>query len=172
MIRRQKLVRWANTERPINRRQAKQGRESLEWRWFVLGCILLLLAVVLGIWGFQIKNLSPDQRSILKWTLSLASGFSAGAFTGSLVVRWHLIPNVVISASAGCAVWCLTFFFLYPKLAQDVVAPDEGITIDELIQRLHYRRSAVPTSFLPGEIWRFAPNRNPKKSATGPNAST
>ncbi len=58
--------------------------QNLEWRWFILGCVLLLFGVALVIWGFSLRILTPDQQRLLVWALPLASGFSASAFAGSL----------------------------------------------------------------------------------------
>jgi len=81
-----------------------------------VGCLLLGVAIVFAAWGFNLKQLSEDQRRILLWVLPLASGVAASAFAGSMSVRAHgLIPGLVITATSGFGVWFLTFFFLFPK---------------------------------------------------------
>jgi len=89
------------------------------WQRFLVGLMLLLVAVAFAFWGFSKNTLSYDQRQILLWILPLASGFGAGAFAGSLSVKAKgMAPSLVISATSGFAVWVLSFFFLFPKSQQ------------------------------------------------------
>ena len=38
--------------------------QNLEWRWFILGCVLLLFGVALVIWGFsRIRQSNPPSRA-------------------------------------------------------------------------------------------------------------
>ncbi|MCC6361103.1 MAG: hypothetical protein IT450_20365 [Phycisphaerales bacterium] len=88
----------------------------IEFRRFVVGCVLLAIGVLFAVWGFSIGSLSDDRRRILLWVLPLASGFAATAFAGSLSVKAReLVPGVLIAATGGFGVWLVTFFFLFPS---------------------------------------------------------
>ena len=54
------------------------------WPWFIIGCVLLLVAIIAFFWGFAAKNLTSSRYSLLMWILPLSSGFAAGAFVGGL----------------------------------------------------------------------------------------
>jgi hypothetical protein len=87
--------------------------ETVEWRYFSVGLVLLAAALGFGGWGFHLANLTPDQRLILLWILPLASGFGAGAFAGGISAKARgLIPGVIITATGGFAVWLLTYLLL------------------------------------------------------------
>jgi hypothetical protein len=86
--------------------------QGLESRWFILGCVLLLFAVALVLWGFSLGTLTWDRQRLLVWALPLASGFSAAAFAGSIYTQArNWIPGIAITATGGFAVWLITFFF-------------------------------------------------------------
>jgi hypothetical protein len=90
--------------------------QHLEWRWFILGCVLLLFAIALVLWGFSLAKLTWDQQRLLVWALPLASGFSAAAFAGSIYTQaQNWIPGIAITVTGGFAVWLITFFFLFPE---------------------------------------------------------
>lgn len=59
----------------------------LDRRFFVIGCICLAVAISLAVAAFVIRDLSPDQRAVLRWTCSLAAGFAAGSFAGTFALR-------------------------------------------------------------------------------------
>jgi hypothetical protein len=83
--------------------------QGIEWRLFIVGCVLLLFAGLV-IWGFSLTTLTWDQQRLLVWALPLASGFSVGAFVGSVKTRARgLIPGLAITATGGFAVWEITF---------------------------------------------------------------
>jgi hypothetical protein len=85
-------------------------------RWFVVGCVLLLFAFGLGIWGFFLGTLTSVQQRLLVWALALASGLAIGAFVGSIKAEARgLIPGIAITATSGFAVWLIMFFFPFPE---------------------------------------------------------
>jgi hypothetical protein len=97
-------------------KEEKKGSQRLQWSWFFVGCLLLLFAFGLGIWGFFLGTPTIVQQRLLVWALSLASGFAVGAFVGSIKAEARgLIPGIAITATSGFAVWLITFFFLFPE---------------------------------------------------------
>jgi hypothetical protein len=87
--------------------------QGIEPRFFVVGIILLLSAVGMAFWGFGTRDLSQDQRWILRWLFPLASGFGAGAFTGSISAKGRrLTYGLLVTATGGFAVWLLTYLIL------------------------------------------------------------
>jgi hypothetical protein len=77
--------------------------------FFLVGAILLVLAIGLAIWGFKNGDLTNDQRAILLWALPLASGFAACSFSGALQVRGdRIVRGALVTATGGFAVWLLT----------------------------------------------------------------
>ena len=100
------------------------GKAPIAWPWFIVGCVLLLAALVAFFWGFALGDLTSSQRSLLMWLLPLASGFAAGCFAGSLHAT-GTVGTVTISAFGGFAVWVLSYFLLpsgEPHLPPDSVA--------------------------------------------------
>ncbi len=98
---------------------------GIQLRWFVVGCLMLVVAIAFAGWGFWLKTLTEDQRRILLWALPLASGFAVGAFAGSMTVKArHIVPGILISATSGFGVWLLTFFFLFPNRTQGQIDPE------------------------------------------------
>lgn len=51
--------------------------QEMPWRWFVLGVVLLLVAVGFGGWAFQQRCLTSLQIAVLQFFLPLAGGFAA-----------------------------------------------------------------------------------------------
>ena len=88
-------------------------KNQISWPWFIVGCVLLLAALVAFFWGFALGNLTFSQWSLLTWLLPLGSGFACGCFSGSVKLS-GTIGNLVIAATGGFAVWLLTHYFL-PK---------------------------------------------------------
>jgi hypothetical protein len=88
-------------------------QHTLEWRFFFLGCFILLVAIGMALWGFSHGDLSKDQRNILLWILPLASGFSAWSFAGSLSVKGKGWQGFAIAATGGFGVWLLSHFVLF-----------------------------------------------------------
>jgi len=91
----------------------KSGTHQIEWRFFIVGCVFAAAAIVIAAWGFSLGNLTKDQRFILRWIFPIASAFSSGSFTGSLLTGskrfwWSL----AVAATGGFAVWLLTNLFL------------------------------------------------------------
>lgn len=110
-----------NTERSI-RNRIVHFRESqihpvhrtdgIDFRYFVVGCILLATAIGLAIYAFEKRILTGSQIVILKWLLPLASGFCAGSFIGSFTIKSKgALPGIVATATGGFGVWFLTFIF-------------------------------------------------------------
>lgn len=94
-----------------------------------LGVGLVLVAIAFAAWGFSIGELTRDQRTILLWVLPLASGVGAASFAGGIAAKLDgLIPGVAITAAGGFAVWCLSFFFLFPSGA-GAEPPRDGVEI-------------------------------------------
>ncbi len=85
----------------------------LEWKFFVLGCFISLVAVGLAIWGFSLQKLTMDQRFILHWIFSLCSGFASWSFAGSISAKAKGWQGFAIAATGGFAVWLLSNFLLF-----------------------------------------------------------
>jgi hypothetical protein len=100
-----------------NKRNSTGSRQnSVERRWFALGCAILACACGFAIWGFSQDTLGADQRRLLTWILALASGFCTGAFAGSISVKARgLIPGMAVTATSGFAAWLICFWFLFPS---------------------------------------------------------
>ena len=158
---------------------------SMEWRWFSVGAVMLLAALVFAGWGFSLRRLEYDQRRILLWVLPLASGFAASAFAGSFSVKArNWIPGLLISATGGFGVWLISFFLLFPKEgpSQEVVGPLVGETPISLpnktdprealrkqhkVRRLEERENGLPISALPKGVYGFdIPWANPSRDRT------
>lgn len=113
-----------------NSSENDDAQRPFKWQWFALGCALIAVACGFAIWGFSVENLEQDQRRILTWILSIASGFSAGAFAGSISIKARgLIPGTAVTATSGFAVWLLCFWFLFPATLEEpnVVLMDSAI---------------------------------------------
>tara|TARA_R110002049_G_scaffold70521_6_gene182122 strand:- start:11952 stop:12935 length:984 start_codon:yes stop_codon:yes gene_type:complete len=87
-------------------------RDFLELRFFLLGILLLLIAVAFAGWAFYEECLSSSRQNILRWALPLASGFAAWSFSGSLHVR--TAGGLIAAATGGFAVWLITIYILIP----------------------------------------------------------
>lgn len=81
-------------------------------KFFVVGCVVIAIAIAFAGWAFADGD--PGQRDkILAWALSLAAGFIAGAFAGSIALRSRgLVPSAAVAATGGFAVWLITFLLL------------------------------------------------------------
>lgn len=96
------------------RQQQTKDQGRLEPRFFVIGCISFGAAIVLALSTFALRELSQDQREVVRWCCSLAAGFAAGSFAGSLTVKsTGVVPGLIISATGGFGVFLLVFFFLF-----------------------------------------------------------
>jgi SPFH domain / Band 7 family len=94
----------------------KKPARFLRARWFISGCVLLLIALAFAIWGLSLTKLRWDQQHLLVWALPLVSGFSAAAFAGSIIAQpRNWISGLTIAAIVGCAVWLISFYFLFPE---------------------------------------------------------
>src|SRR5206468_518372 len=87
------------------------GQQPISRPWFVVGCVLTLVAIVAFFWGFALKDLTSSQWSLLMWLLPLSSGFACGCFAGSMHAG-GTVGTLTISAVGGFAVWLLTFYLL------------------------------------------------------------
>ena len=96
------------------------NQSEIAWPWFIIGCVLLVVAFVAFFWAFALKNLTEGQHFLLMWILPLSSGFAVGCFSGSLKATGP-VGALTISAAGGFAVWLLSYFLL-PK--PSTAAPD------------------------------------------------
>ena len=87
--------------------------------WIGLGFSVLLVAFLI-ITFFTSKNLTPDQRTILKFLSSLCAAFAGGLITGDALFKMEgnfgAGPKFVISGAAGAALFFVVWFF-FPKVA-------------------------------------------------------
>ena len=102
-------------------------RDRIEWPWFILGCVLLVSALVAFFWGFSLSNLTNDQHFLLMWLLPLTSGFACGCFAGSLKVSGPL-GSLAVAATGGFAIWFLSYYLL-PNIPESPQAPLEKIVV-------------------------------------------
>lgn len=107
------------------------------WPWFIVGCVLLLVAIVGFFWGFAIRNLTSSQHSLLMWILPLSSGFAAGCFAGSLKATGP-VGQIAVTATGGFAVWFLSYF-LIPK-PSPVAPPSMSI---KMPSNMSFRQAAT-----------------------------
>jgi hypothetical protein len=97
--------------------------------WIGLGFVLVLL-ILLVIIFFKVKNLTSDQRSILKFFISLCAGFSGALITGQIL--FNLEGNLGsgakfgISSSAGFALFLIIWFF-FPTTPNLPPPPEDSI---------------------------------------------
>jgi hypothetical protein len=119
---------------PRHRRQ-----EQTDWRWFILGCVLLAAALIAFFWAFSLDYLSPSRRFLLMWLLPLVSGFACGCFAGSLKVSGPA-GNLAIAATGGFAVWLLSFYLL-PRIPDVAPSSPDSVTIS-LPAEMTFRQAA------------------------------
>jgi hypothetical protein len=100
--------------------QAVNNHTEIVWPWFIIGCVLLVVAIIAFFWGFAIRNITSSQYTLLMWILPLSSGFAVGCFAGSLNATGP-VGQFTVTAAGGFAVWLLSYF-LIPK--PDGKAPD------------------------------------------------
>ncbi|WP_434417778.1 hypothetical protein [Nannocystis pusilla] len=102
--------------------------DSIERRFFIAGCILCVFVAGLVAWAFALGEMTPDQRTLVRVLLSLASGFLVGSFVGGLTIKAHgLVPGIVAVATGGFAVWMLSaFVILRPATAFGVIVQPHG----------------------------------------------
>lgn len=91
-------------------------RNTTNWPWFIVGCVMLVAALVAFFWAFSLRDLTESQRFLLMWLLPLASGFAVGCFAGSTHATGTL-GTITVAATGGFAVWLLSYFLL-PKPPQ------------------------------------------------------
>ncbi len=111
------------------------GEHRINWPWFILGCVLFVVAVVAFFWAFALGNLTRSQHFLLMWLLPLASGFACGCFSGSLSASGP-VGNLTVAAVGGFAVWLLSYFLLpnpdIPKAPDSLsMAFEKGTSIRE-----------------------------------------
>jgi len=119
------------------------GSRSFSWPWFILGCFLLLVAVVAFFWGFALGELTPARRFLLMWILPLASAFACGCFSGAMSASGPL-GTLTIAATGGFAVWLLSYFLLpnpEPSKAPDSLsfAFDKGTSFRQAAEQIAQR---------------------------------
>jgi predicted permease len=93
--------------------QPAGNQTEIVWPWFIIGCVLLLVAIVAFFWAFAIRNLTEGQHFLLMWILPLSSGFGVGCFAGSLKATGP-VGAFTVTATGGFAVWLLSYYLL-PK---------------------------------------------------------
>lgn len=86
---------------------------KLEWRHFIVGCVLGMFSIGMAIWGFSLGNLTKDQRLILNWLFPLTSAFAAWGFAGSFSAKTKGWQGFAIAATGGFGVWLLSNFLLF-----------------------------------------------------------
>lgn len=87
--------------------------QSIEWRFFWVGCGFAVFSILIAAWGFSLGTLTPDQRFILRWIFPIASAFASGSFTGAFVAgSKKFLWSLAVAATGGFAVWLLTNLFL------------------------------------------------------------
>jgi hypothetical protein len=91
----------------------KPATRGIEWRYFGVGCFFALIAVGMAVWAFSLEEMKPHQYFILRWLFPLASAFSSGSFTGSIVTSSNKFWwGLAVAATGGFAVWLLANLFL------------------------------------------------------------
>jgi hypothetical protein len=108
--------------------QTTPSADGIEWRWFILGCVLILVAIIAFFWGFALGELKHGQYMLLMWILPLSSGFAAGSFAGSIKATGP-IGQIAITATGGFAVWLLSFL-LIPKPPKTEPPPPPSDSVD------------------------------------------
>jgi hypothetical protein len=83
----------------------------VDWRWFIVGCVLLASALCAFFWAFSMEHLSPSRRFLLMWLLPLASAFGCGSFAGSMKLTGP-VGKLTVAATSGFAVWILSYYLL------------------------------------------------------------
>lgn len=91
----------------------KPQPHTLEWRHFIVGCVLAAFSIGMACWGFSLGNLTQDQRFILNWLLPLTSGFAAWGFAGSFSAKTRGWQGFAIVATGGFGVWLISNFLLF-----------------------------------------------------------
>lgn len=91
----------------------KPATRSIEWRYFIVGCIFGFVTIGLAVWGFSLDEMKPHQYWILRWAMPFAGAFASGSFSGAIVTGgkkfwWGL----AVAATGGFAVWLLSNLFL------------------------------------------------------------
>ena len=96
-------------------KNASEKPLGLDLKYFVLGCVAFAVALGFGIWGFQLRDLSYDQRNIFRAFMSIASGFASWCFSGSFSITGnHPVWKLLITATGGFGVWFASNFFMAP----------------------------------------------------------
>jgi hypothetical protein len=111
---------------------------GIVWPWFIVGSVLLVVAIVAFFWGFALGNLTPSQHFLLMWLLPLSSGFAAGCFVGSLKATGP-IGQIAVTATGGFAVWFLSFLLL-PKPVK-IEKVQDSISVN-LTKEMSFRRAS------------------------------
>jgi hypothetical protein len=88
-----------------------RSKTTVNWPWFIVGCIVLCAAFGVFFWAFSLGDLTSSRRFLLMWLLPLASGFACGCFAGSLRASGPVGP-LAVAATGGFAVWLLSYFLL------------------------------------------------------------
>jgi hypothetical protein len=124
--------------------------EGIIWPWFIIGCVLLAVAIIAFFWAFALGKLTTGQRFLLMWLLPLSSGFAVGSFAGSLKATGPL-GQIAVTATGGFAVWLLSYFLL-PK---DSNAPPDSISTN-LLKGMSFRKASQFLATLDGYNARFS----------------
>jgi hypothetical protein len=83
--------------------------------YFIVGFIALVAALGFAIWGFMIPEPTDVQREILRWIVSIASGFASGSFAGGFAIerKQRGKRGGLIVATSGFAVWFIVFLLIF-----------------------------------------------------------
>jgi hypothetical protein len=128
--------------------ESNQPTGSIGWPWFIIGCVLLVAAIVAFFWAFALGNFTRSQYFLLMWLLPLSSGFAAGCFIGSLKATGP-IGQIAVTATGGFAVWFLSFLLL-PKPVK-IESAQDSISVN-LTKEMSFRRASQFLAQLDGFI--------------------
>jgi hypothetical protein len=147
------------------------AERGINWPWFILGCVLFVVAIVAFFWAFALGNLTRSQHFLLMWLLPLASGFACGCFSGSLSASGPL-GNFSIAAVGGFAVWLLSYFLLpnpdIPKAPDSLsMAFEKGTSIQQAA-KLIAKKDGFGIAFDCGEEFLKAEVQSDTMTAKGP----
>jgi hypothetical protein len=100
--------------------ESVKSSHTIEPRFFAVGVVCFLFGLAMVVWAFQLGNLTKDQRFLLQWLLPLVGAFMSASFTGSISATGNRLKyGIIVAATGGFAVWCLTYLMLRCALPMD-----------------------------------------------------